>query len=227
MGFSLFGTFHLLWLTVCVLTIVANIFVYKKLSVRGRSNWRKVVAILLVVDEAFKTILLLIGGNYTAMYLPLHLCSINIFVVAYHCLRPNKTIGNFLYMVCIPGALAALLFPSWAALPPASGMNWHSFTVHILLVMYPLVLSVNGEIEITLRAVPKSFLILIGMALVIYPINLLLDTNFMFLMYAEPGNPLYWFGTNWGSHLLGFPVIIAGVLIVLYLPLECYRKLKK
>lgn len=56
---------------------------------------------------------------------------------------------------------------------------------------------------------------------------MLLDTNFMFLAEAEQGNPLYWFRQNWGSHLLGYPVLIAAVLIAMYLPLELYRKLKK
>lgn len=227
LGFPLFGKVHIVWLLFAVTIIVLNAFLYQRLNPARRKVWRFVIAALLLADEAFKMIILFAGGNYLADYLPLHLCSINIFLVAYHSVRPSNTLSNFLYMVCIPGALAALLFPSWAALPPTSGMHIHSFTVHILLVMYPLVLAVNGDISASLRAVPKSFLMLIVMAIIIYPVNLLLDTNFMFLMYADPGNPLYWFGENWGSHLLGFPVIIAGVLIVLYLPLELYRRIKK
>ena len=74
---------------------------------------------------------------------------------------------------------------------------------------------------------PKCLGLLALMAIPIYGLDLLLDANFMFLMYADTGNPLYWFGENWGSHLLGFPPIIAGVMIVMYLPLELYRKLKK
>ena len=61
------------------------------------------------------------------------------------------------------------------------------------------------------------------MAVPVYIINLLLDTNFMFLMYAEEGNPLYIFEQLWGNHLLGFPVIITGVLIVMFVPMEIGR----
>ena len=57
--------------------------------------------------------------------------------------------------------------------------------------------------------------------------NILLDTNFMFLMYVDEGNPLYLFEQLWGSHLLGFPVIIAGVLIVMYVPLVVFRIIRK
>ena len=45
-------------------------------------------------------------------------------------------------------------------------------------------------------------------------VNLLLDTNYMFLMYADPGNPLYLFEQMWGNHLYGFPILITAVLIV-------------
>jgi len=64
------------------------------------------------------------------------------------------------------------------------------------------------------------------MAVPIYGINLLLNTNFMFLMSADEGNPLYIFQQLWGNHLYGFPVLIAAVLIVMYVPLVIFRKIK-
>ena len=54
------------------------------------------------------------------------------------------------------------------------------------------------------------------MAAGVYCVNLLLDTNFFFLMEAEKGNPLYLFEQAFGSHLIGFPIIIAGILLVMY-----------
>ena len=130
-------------------------------------------------------------------------------------------------MVCIPGTLAALLFPSWTELPLANFMHLHSFTVHILLILYPIVLTVNGVIRPQVKGIPKSLLLLALMAGFALVVNLLCDTNFMFLMSASKGNPLYFFKQMWGSHLWGFPVIISGVMILLYVPLELYRKFKK
>ena len=75
--------------------------------------------------------------------------------------------------------------------------------------------------------VPKALGLLVLMAIPILGINLLLDTNFMFLMYAEEGNPLYLFQQLWGSHLWGFPVIAAGVLIVMYTPVVIRNAIKK
>lgn len=227
LGFSMFDSLHLSWLVVFALVVVANCILYRRLQQTGRQRWQKIVAWLLIADELFKMTILTVSGNYTVSYLPLHLCSINIFIIAIHAYKPSRILDNFLYTVCIPGALAALLFPSWTSLPLLNGMHLHSFTVHILLALYPIVLLVGGDIKPELNALPKSLCLLILMAIPIYGVNLLLDTNYMFLMEADAGNPLYWFGENWGSHLLGFPVIIAGILLVMYGPIVLIRKLHK
>ena len=225
-GFSHFGLLHLVWLAIFVAVTIVNCLWYRKLGIRGKDCWKKVVAILLIADEIFKMVMLFIGGRYNASYLPLHLCSINIFIIAIHAWKPSKLLNNFLYTVCIPGAMAALLFPSWTSLPLQNFMHLHSFTVHILLALYPIVLAFSGELAPGVKELPKCLFMLVGMAIPIYGINLLLDTNFMFLMSADSGNPLYIFEQLWGNHLYGYPIIIAASLVVMYFPLELYRKRK-
>ena len=226
-GFAHYGPVHLGWLGAFAVLVVLNCILYRKLGPKGRKIWRLVVAALLVLDEIYKQIPLFILGLFTLEYLPLHLCSINIFVIAIHAIRPTKALGNFLYTVCIPGAMAALLFPTWNALPAANYMLIHSFTVHILLALYPIVLTAAGDIRPELRELPKALLILVGLAALALVCNLLMDANFMFLMYAEEGNPLYLFEQLWGSHLLGFPVIIVGILLVMHTPWAIARRFKK
>lgn len=226
-GFSQFSLLHLVWLAIFIVVTIGNCIWYIRLGDRGKGHWRKVVAVLLLADELFKMIMLFIGGRYKFSYLPLHLCSINIFIIAIHAWKPTAFLDGFLYTIAIPGALAALLFPSWTALPLGNFMHLHSFTVHILLALYPIVLAASGELSPDLKKMFKSLLLLVCMAIPIYIINILLDTNFMFLMSADEGNPLYIFEQLWGNHLLGFPVIIIGVLLVMYGPLLIWRKLKK
>lgn len=227
LGFSHFDGSHLAWLAACAAAILGCCLLYRKLDQKGRGIWRKTIALLLIADELFKLIPMLIMGTFRLTYLPFQLCSINIFVIAYHAWKPGKLTDNFLYTVCIPGALAALLFPSWTKLPMLNYMCIHSYTAHILLVMYPVVLTVNGEIKPRLRELPKSLLLLAGFALLAWVLNLWWDTNFMFLMEAGKGNPLYWFGQNWGSHILGFPVLISAVILVMYGPMELHRLWKR
>ena len=226
-GFGQFSAYHIGWLIATVLIVIVNCLLYRKLDRKGRGIWQKTVALLLIADELYKMVFLFLGDRYLLDYLPLHLCSINIFLVAFHAWKPNKTLDAFLYTVCIPGALAALLFPSWAALPAVNFMTFHSFTVHILLMMYPIVLTAGGDIEVHPRNIPKCLGLLVAMAVPSYIFDLIFDQNFMFLMYADAGNPLAIFEDLWGSHLLGFPVIIAGVILVMYLPGVLRRRLRK
>lgn len=226
LGFSLYGGVHLCWLAAAVTLTVVCCIVYGKMSQRGKSCMKKAIAVLLLADELFKLIPMLILGRFKLSYLPFHLCSINLFLIAWHAWKPVKMIENFLYTVCIPGALAALLFPSWTSLPAANYMVIHSFTVHILLFLYPVMLSANREIKPRLKELTRSLVLLAAFAVLAFVLNQLWGTNFMFLSSADEGNPLYWFGQNWGSHLLGFPVIITAVILVMYAPIEIYHMIK-
>ncbi len=217
-GFSHFDLLHLAWLLVFVVFCGLSCYFYKKADAEKRKKIRFLYAGLLVLDELIKIVGLSAFGNYSVSYLPLHLCSINIILIAIHVFKPSKALDNFLYTICIPGAIAALLFPTWTKLPLLNFMHIHSFTVHILLAVYPIILTVGKDIRPSLRELPKSLLLLIGMVIPIYFVNVIFDTNFMFLMKAGKSNPLYIFQKMWGSHLWGFPVIITGVLLVMYFP---------
>lgn len=223
-GFSYFGPTHLLWLVFFIIFAGICCYVYRTSDAKRRYKLRKTIALLIVSDELFKIVMLLIGGNYSVKYLPLHLCSINIFIIAYHVYRPSKMLDNFLYSICIPAALAALIFPTWVELPFANFMHIHSFTIHILLATYPIMLVYGKDIKPNIREIPKCIIFTLIMAVPIYFINILLDTNFMFLMYAEPGNPLYCFGENLGFHLLGVPVIEGLILLIMYSPFYIKKK---
>ena len=227
LGFKHYDSLHLAWIAIFIAVTLLSIRYYRNASETDRAKWRKTMAVLLVGNELFKMICLTLGGNYQFSYLPLHLCSINIFVIAYHAWKPNRLLDSILYTVCIPGALAAILFPSWTKLPLMNFMHIHSFTVHIELALYPIVLTAAGEIHPKLSDIPKCIGMLMAAAVPIYFINLLLGTNFMFLMEADANNPLYVFEQLFGSHLWGFPIIITAILIIMFTPWHLYDKRKE
>lgn len=227
LGWSHFDPIHLSWLAAGTAVILLCNLLYRRMGEGHRGIFRKTLALLLIADELFKDIPMIAMGVFRAAYLPLELCSINLFLIAWHAWRPNRTLGVYLYTVCIPGALAAMLFPTWTKLPGWNFMMIHSFTIHILLLLYPIALTAGGEIRPRLRDVPCALGLLAALAGLALVLNLLLDTNFMFLMDVGKNNPLYIFEKAWGNHLYGFPVIIAAVMVVLYAPIELYHKLKK
>lgn len=225
-GFSHYSLTHIGWLIAFVAVVAACCYFYRKCGQVGRRRFRFTVASLILLDEILKVVVLVAVGRYTKNYLPIQLCSINIFLIAIHVFKPSKTLDNFLYCICIPAAILALLFPTWTKLPFANFMHWHSFTVHILLALYPIMLTVAGEIKPRVKYLWRSLLLLLCMAIPVYIFNLIADTNYMFLMEAEKGNPLYIFEQLWGNHLLGIPVILIPLMAVLYLPWELAAKMQ-
>ncbi len=217
-GFSHFDFTHIMWLLGFVIFVAAGTFIYKKLSDKNRKIFRRVFAGLIIADELYKIVMLLVLGLYAPKYLPLHLCSINIFMIAWHSIKPFKALNNYLYAIAIPAAMLGLLFPSWTELPAANFMHIHSFSIHVLLAAYPIILTLSGDIKPDWKAVPKALGVLVCLAVPALLVNIWLGTNFMFLSSAEPGNPLYFFEEKFGNHLIGIPVLLPVVMVIMYAP---------
>lgn len=223
-GFSLFGPRHLIVLALFLLFAVLCCLAYRRADEKRRLHMRRLFAVLLLADELFKHAGLLLGGNFDGTYLPLHLCSVNIFLITLHAWRPSRTVSSFLYFVCIPAAMAALLTPTWTSLPVWNFMFLHSTSVHMLLAAYPIMLFSGGDLHPRWRDLGRCLALLAALAVPAYVGNRLFGANFMFLMSAPAGSPFVWFQTHWGSHLLGLPVLIAAAVGVMSLPLLVLRR---
>lgn len=226
-GFKLYDTTHLIWLAVFLILAVALPLIYRRCLPKTRNIMRISVASLIILDEIWKWVFLFIGKRYEHGYLPLHLCSINVFLIAFHIFKRSELVENFLYTFCIPAAIIALLTPSWSALPPCNFMHIHSFSIHILLAVYPLMLLVGGDIKPKLRMAPKCLLLLLCMSIVVLGVNFLCDTNFMFLMRTDDISFLVLFQDLFGAHQWAFPILLPIVLIIMYLPVTIINKHKK
>ena len=224
LGFQTFDQTHILWLLSCVLLCVAACVFYRKLSESKRKNALIVLGVSIFLLEMLKNAVLLWLDEFSWGYLPFHLCGINILLITFDILKQTKVVRSFLYYFAIPGAALALLFPNWTQLPQWNFFNLHSFIIHILLVMYPLLLVTTGQADTDLMSAIKGVGLLIAMAIPVYFLNLLWDTNFMFLMEPDSGNPLEMFKNLLGSHLWGFPILLPVVIAVMYLPARIFIK---
>ena len=223
-GFETFGAVHIFWLLGGLLFFVVSCFFFRKLSGDMQKKVLRWLGIFIFLTEVVRDLILAGLGAFTWEYLPLHLCGINILLIAFDAVKPTKIVRSFLYYFAIPGAALALLFPNWTVLPFWNLFHINSFTIHILLVLYPLLLVTGGLVSTELKDACKSTALLIAMAIPIYFLNLLWDTNFMFLMQPDSGNPLEFFQQTLGSHLWGFPILLPVVVFIMYLPARLRRK---
>ena len=227
LGFKLFGTLHLCWLAAAAAFYIFMWFWYKKQDEHKRLKCRRVVALSMLGFEIVKTALLLITGTWLPNYIPLHLCSFSIYFSVWHAFRPNKLNTELLYSLSFIGALMALLFCNWAMMPFWNYHHIQSFITHILIVLYPILLLAGGH-KPNYKLLPKCLLVVISLAIPLYFLNKLLNTNFMFLNWADVGNPLSFFEARWGRPWYIFSAIpmLAVCWALMYLPWEIAKKIK-
>lgn len=225
-GFQTFGLTHLVWLLAGLLFCVAACIFYHKLSADKRKRMLTVLGAYIFCQEMSKNLVLIFLGEFSWGYLPFHLCGINILLIFFDIIKQTKVVRSFLYYFSIPGALPALLFPNWTEMPVWNFFHIHSFTIHILLVLYPLLLVTTNQVSTDLKSALRGIGLLVAMAIPVYGLNLLWGTNFMFLMKPDSGNPLEMFEKLLGSHLWGFPILLPVVILVMYIPARIFRNLK-
>lgn len=218
-NFEHFSPEHFVVMGICAAIIAAAIIFYRRLDQKGRDKFIKFLALALIADELWKHIGCLATGQWNPEYLPFHLCSINLFICCWCAIKPNDLAAELLYATCLPGALIALLMPTWNVMPYWNFMTLHSNSVHILLATFPLVLLFGG-FKPSAKRLPKVAAVLLCECVPIYFFNKAFNTNFFFLNGTENNGLLEALVDIFGEELyiIGLVILLAVVWALMYLP---------
>ena len=218
-GMDSYSLGHFIWLGLLFFLIFFLGKKYRAADEDKRKKIRIAIASLIMLDEIVKDIIMPITGQWDRNFLPLHLCSISVFVVFIHALTGNRMLEEYTYAITLPTASMAMAFPDWTgALPCMNLMCIHSFSIHLLLVLYPCLLLYGGFIP-SAKQLFRLIPIVAFLAFVMYFVNGALGTNFFFVNGGGDGNPLTFLEKYIGGwYRLAFPVIAAICWIPMYLP---------
>ncbi len=223
-GISTYGAEHLIWLLCGAAAIIILCRLYRRADERGRGRLRALVCALVLIDEAVKYFVTIPTGQWRWEFLPLHLCSLSVFMILIHALTRSQRVAEALFAISLPSALMALVFPNWMMLPCWNWESIHSFSIHILIVAYPCMLLSGGFIP-DFRRLKYSFLPLAAAIAAAIIANRLLDTNFFFLNGGDEGNPLSFLEKRVGMwYVLALPVAAAVVWTIMYTLASAVRK---
>lgn len=218
-GFGLFSWGHFMCLALCALMLGALVRVYCRAGCACRARLRRVVGLGAVLLELLRAGLLWRCGLYDLGRLPLHLCTMAIYICAAHAFLGGALTGQFLYAFCMPGALFALFFPDWAAYPLVHFMTAAGFLLHALIVGYVLMQVASRELIPDVRALPRCCARMLAIAAPVYIFDRLTDTNYMFLSRPSPGSPLELFAfLGRPGYILGYIPLAVAAWAVLYAP---------
>ncbi len=218
LGMGSYSLGHFAWLALMAALIILLGRKYRIEDGKGQKRIRWAVAGLIILDELAKDIVTPITGQWEWEFLPLHLCSISVFVVLFHAITGNRFLEEYLYAITLPTACMAMVFPDWTGkLPFLNFMCFHSFSIHLLLVLYPCLLLFGGfkpswkNLKFIIPAVLLA-------AFAMHFVNNLLETNFFFVNGGGDGaNPLSLLEGYVGWwYLLAMPVIAAICWIPMY-----------
>lgn len=215
-GFSLFGPNHIIWLLILLIVCVMSTWWYKKLTIDKQDIINIILGVAMPVMGIYRDIVLVITGHFDEGFLPLHLCSMALWIGAIYVLTKWRYIGVVYVLLCVPGAISALLFPDWNMYPLFNYMHIHSFLSHGCIVILGIWLVASGKIRINIRDIwmPLSFAI-IGV-MIIYPINCWLGTNYWFLNSPSDGSPLVYIEHIFGEkgYLLGYGLFCFLIMLI-------------
>ena len=229
-GFHMYGLTHILFLFGIVVCTVLLVLLYYNATDSGRLKILRITAAVIFVSELIRQAsFIILQPVYPISQLPLHLCGLSIFIEIFHAIKPNKTTGEILYSLCLPGALAALLFPNWTMYPVFSYQAIQSFTVHGLHVAFVLMPLIASDICPSIRNLWRPAMFLVIVVPLVYILNQVLNTNFFFVNAGSEGSPLEILIKLMGNpgFLLGYIVLLLIIWGFLYLPFIFINKRRR
>ena len=229
---------HILQVTLFLIAMfVLAIIIGKKYKNKTDKEKNKVLvasAILIDSFEIVKIIVLCIRSQSIEKILyvlPLFLCSIQLIAIpmAAFCKgRIKEACMDFVLTFGILGAIFGTVgaTQNYAAYPVISMDNMFSAMTHSISGFASLYIAISGLITLKKKNLIITSAVLAGFAVTAYVVNVLIDYNYMFLMYHD-GTPYSIFYNMVGGSPILYPIVVVGIFFAyLFLFYFIYNAIK-
>ena len=149
--------------------------------------------------------------------LPLHLCSIMIWVATYGLAMQDERVYPLIYFFGIAGSFQAVITPDAVFdFPHVEFLN--TMISHSLLVIVGFWIVLVGRYRPTWRDMAMALVTLNVYALVVYPIDVAIDANYLYVVAKPATASLYDLFPDWPWYLLITEVIAAAIFAAMCWP---------
>ena len=234
---------HFIWMGICAAIVGILLFISLKFKLKKRT------AVWIMVDFSIVSELLkmftrihprydetgaVIGGVLSPSALPLHLCSIFIFVFFYLALQKNeereKKVVSFFVPIGLVGASCAILVATSGVSFQETG-PYQCFIYHSAMVYLALYYIVTHQVDLGLKAYLRNLAVFLCLVLVMIWVNSALsyyETNFFFVV-EPPAKGLPFLNMDKGWYVYFLRLVLCGFLgeTVVCLPYILRDLLKK
>lgn len=215
LGFGLFSLTHVYYLIACLIITIAICVWYKRASVDKRVSIRLFIGFIPILSQVIRKGLIIYQKGLMLEEIPLHLCGISVFFVAWYALKPSQKLGDGLFMLTLPGALVSLLFLDWSHSYQWNIYSIQSWVIHLFMVVYVVMLLWAKDLKPKVSSIPVVTGIFVVYSVFIYGLNKWWNTNYLYLNWPAPDSPIELFEGWLGNP--GYVLIMALVLIVMWI----------
>ncbi len=217
-SFVLYGQQHLLALLIIFSLTCGVLLIVRKInSERGEQIVALSLAGVLLLGKVGEPIFKIVTGEPWSDVLPLHLCDIAGILTSFMLMSRYYFFYELTYFWGLGGCLQAILTPDLQNSFPHANFLFF-FGSHGLVILGVLYATAVFKFRPTLKSIWRTFLTTIFYALVIFPVNWILNTNYLYLRH-KPQNPslLDYLGP-WPWYILSLAVVGLVFFFIYYSP---------
>ena len=218
--FVLFGTAHLVAVTIITLVCLSNLYFRRIWGEAEKKVVRWFLATAIVVNETALHIWSAYWGIWDIQsMLPLHMCSVIIWLSAFMLVTRNYGIYELVYFLWIGGAMQAVLTPADAAAYNFPHFRiLQTFIAHGLLINTAVYMTLVEGFRPTLHSL-KRVLIWTNIYMIpIFFLNLAIGSNYLFIAHKPDFPTLLDMLWPWPWYILQLEVLGLVIFGMLYLP---------
>lgn len=224
---KLLGVEHLVTLAV-IAAVIATLVVSGRLR---PGAWTvlacRILAILIIVNEAAWWVWLAGHGTYSASYaLPFQLCDVAAVVSAAALWFRQPLLVELTYFWGLAGTANGLITPDISDHFPSFGFMQY-FIAHGAIVAAALFLVIGLKIAPRPGAVVRVFVLTLGLLVLEAVINLLTDGNYMYLRHTPGAHSLLDMLGPWPWYIVGAAALALALFAILDLPFTVGRRRRR
>jgi hypothetical integral membrane protein (TIGR02206 family) len=217
--FQLFGPAHLVALSIVLLIVLLVIYFRKGFSPRLRLITRYTLATILVLNELAWHAWNYFTGQWTIQtMLPLHLCSVLVWLGAYMLVTKSYTIYEFSYFLGIAGALQALLTPDVGIYGFPHFRFFQTMISHGTIILSAIYMTFVEGYRPTWKSVIRVMVWMNVYMVAIGIVNWLIGSNYLFIAHKPETASLIDVLGPWPWYILSLEAIGLVLCLLLYLP---------
>ena len=217
-AFEFLGAAHLIAIAVIILL---NLWLtrFKNASEQTKSRIRWTLAIILWSNEIAWHVWNIAVGTWTIQtMLPLHLCSVLVWIGAFMLVTKNQTIYEFAYFMGIAGALQAVMTPDLGIYGFPHFRFFQTFISHGLIITAAIYMTVVEGFRPTWKSVLRVAIGINIYMVVVFLINTTIGSNYLFVNGKPPTASLLDILPAWPVYLIYVEAIGILCCLLLYIP---------